>query len=371
MKTCALLALLCLMAAPAWATHLLGGHIQVRYVSSTTYEITVSLFMDETAGRIAADQTNSISLCLGDGTLIPVVRASRSIIAGVAISINQYKTTHAYSAPGVYRIAVNAENRTSMINLNQGTDNLFSIATTIQVNSAARNTTPVFEPPLALWQAATNQRTALSLRATDADGDSLAYLLTRPLTTTGASECRAASAVPQYQFPNDVARVGTYKLNSRTGELVWDAPTRAGQYAASILIQEWRAGVLISETYAENTIRVQDRTGTTNPIPPYEPAAQVPTVITATESEVDGEVQVFVFPNPVQVYLQASLQTVEPTAVHIQLLDLSGRVIVEEHLSQRRTVHEHTIGVADLPTGVYVLNVNLNGKTVRRKIIKQ
>lgn len=371
MKIFTLLALICLMAAPAWSSHLLGGQIQTRKLSGNTYEITVMLYMDEANGKMATDQTSSIPVCLGDGNIISAVRLSRRLITGQNISANAYRFTYAYNGPGVYRITTAITNRTQMTNLSQALENPFALSTTIQVNSNAQNTTPVYEPTLDLWQVAINQRTALNFRATDADGDSLTYALVRPLTNSLSAACTTPpSIVGQYFFPNDVSKKGTYKLNARTGELVWDAPTTAGQYSAVVLIREWRNGIQIGESYVETVIRVQDKAGTPSPIPPYEPAAEL-SIVTGTDPEADNGLLLTVSPNPVQSQFVARLRSNKATKATLQLLDLSGRIVAEKALNRPNIDHETTFSVENLPSGLYVLKADINGRIISQKVVKQ
>ncbi len=368
MKTYTLLALLCLIAAPAWASHFLGGQIQAKNMSGNTYQITVVLFMDE--GNAASDQTNSVPVCLGDGSTVSAVRAARRII-GQNISVNTYQFTHTYNGPGVFRITTSMANRTPMVNLSQANQSIFSLSTTIQNNGNLRNATSIFEPSPELWQVGVNQRATLSLRAVDADGDSLSYALIKPITNSLSTACTTPFAVEEYVFPNAVSSKGTYKLNAQTGELIWDAPTTTGQYAASILVREWRNGIQIGESYVETVIRVQDKAGSPSPIPPYEPAAETPSLVTGIETDTEPELTLTVSPNPVQSQLMARIRATKSTTATLQLLNLTGQIVAEKALNRPDTTHEITFSVENLPSGLYVLKANVNGQIISQKIIKQ
>lgn len=370
MKSFLLLALLCLMAASAWASHLLGGQIQTKNTSGNAYEITVVLYMDEENGRTASDATSSVPVCLGDGTTVNAVRATRRIV-GQNISVNVYRFYHTYNGPGIYQITTSLANRTTMVNLTQANESAFSLTTTIQAIGNRLNSTPVFEPSPDFLQVGVNQRSTLSFQATDADGDSLSYALVKPLTSASSNTCTTPISVSQYVFPNDVSKKGTYKLNSRTGELVWDAPTTAGQYLAAILVREWRNRVQISESYIETFIRVQDKPGTPSPIPPYQPATETPAIITSVEANPESEFVFTISPNPIQSQLVARFRSNKPTTVQFQLLDLSGRVVAEKVLVHPRTDHELILPVENLASGVYILKAVANDRVVNRKVMKQ
>lgn len=370
MKSVTFLALWCLMAIPAWASHLLGGQIQAQNVSGTSYSIRITIYMDQAAGRQASDLMNTIPVCLGDGNVVNVGRSIQSTGTGNPMSINIYQFSHTYNGSGTYRITTSIANRTPVVNLSQAGDQVFTLSTMILATPNMRNSTPSFDILSDFWQVVTNQRTTLPFYAADNENDSLVYLLARPLTAPLATTCNSPSSLTQYQYPNAVSQKGTYKLNARTGELVWDAPTMAGQYSAIIRVQEWRNGVQISESYIETFIRVQDKAGTPSPIPPYEPAAEVG-IITGTDPEADNGLMLTVSPNPVQNQFVARLRSSKVIKPTLQLLDLSGRIVAERTLTRPNTDHETTFSVENLPSGLYVLKVDVGGRVLSQKVMKQ
>lgn len=371
MKSVYLLALLGLMAAPAWATHLLGGQIQVRNVSGNTYEITIVVFGDESLGSGATSVMNSIPVCLGDGSTQEAERKARAFTADRTVSINTYRFNYTYNAPGSYRITTSITNRTSATNLPQVADTPFTLSTTVQASGNFRNSTPIFDPTSSSFiSLGTNQRAILNFRSADAEGDSVVYILARPLTTPTSAPCNAPNPLAQYQYPNAVSQRGTYKLNGRTGELVWDAPTTPGQYSAAIQIWEYRNGVQISESSVETILKVVDKAGTPSTIPAYEPASEVGIVL-ATDPEADNGLMLTVSPNPVQNQFVASLRSNKPTAVRLQLLDVAGRIVAEKTLTRPTVDHENTFTTESLPSGMYVLKADADGRILSRKIFKQ
>ncbi|RYF72970.1 MAG: gliding motility-associated C-terminal domain-containing protein, partial [Cytophagaceae bacterium] len=87
--------------------------------------------------------------------------------------------------------------------------------------------------------------------------------------------------VPQYQLPSDVISPGrteagtspaSFSVNSRTGDVCWDAPMEAGQYNYAFIIQEWRNGVLIGEITRDVQVIVIDAT---NKRPLIDPIADI------------------------------------------------------------------------------------------------
>jgi Secretion system C-terminal sorting domain len=372
MKPFYFLALFGLMAAPAWATHLLGGQIQARNTSGNTYEITVVLYMDEAAGRISSDQMSQISVCMGDGNLRTIPRTTRTAIFDKTLSVNIWRFTHSYPGPGVYEVTCSITGRSKMANITVSEETNLTLRTTLQVRGGSLNTTPAFSLTEEFLNIGINQRAALNFRVTDPDGDSLTYALVRPFTTQLAANCNPV-ALAQYQYPNAVSQRGTYRLNARTGELVWDAPVASGQYVATIQIREWRNGIQISESQVETILRVLDKAGTSSTIPPFEPAAEVVSggLVLGTESDTETDLLLTVSPNPVQEQLTVQVRSQKSAPLRLQLLDLTGRVMDEKNFTQPRTDQKTVFSVGSLPSGVYLIRADFGGRVLSRKALKQ
>jgi hypothetical protein len=85
---------------------------------------------------------------------------------------------------------------------------------------------------------------AHELQPFDADGDSLSFELVEPI----GDEC---TAVPGYQFPNEVVP-GPYGISvNSAGVLQWDSPQLAGLYSVAIRCMEWRDGEMIGAVTRE------------------------------------------------------------------------------------------------------------------------
>ena len=365
---------LVLMSVQTYATHILGGYVQAKRVSPTSlqYDIIVTLYLDEVYGRASADDANTIQLCFGDGTTGTVTRATRRFVADRIASLNVYQIKHIYNGPGTFVITTNVPNRTEARNLPQADQLPFTLSTTLLINNQLTNQTPTLAIPETGFRLATRQRATINLQATDAEGDSLVYGLVRPLTSTAMQSCEQRTATA-YQFPNDVIRQGTYKIDSRTGTLVWDTPVDLGRYVIAISIDEWRNGVSISRTIHEITVFVEDRPGTPTPIPPYEPAIEgiFSGIITALPEYTDADVEVVVFPNPVENRLQVAIRSRKIVTPVVQLRDTNGRLIHELRFSRPARQHEQLIDMESLSAGTYVLHTEVNGRSITEKILKK
>lgn len=371
MKTVPLLCLLLLSVQMAQATHLIGGYIQAKRVGGSflTYEITVALYMDGVRGTVASTQASSVSLCFGDGATGLIARQNQVDVLNKAVSLSTYRTVHTYSGPGTYALTVSIANRTNVLTIPNADNQLFTLRTTISANATASNQTPTPGFPENGFHVGINQRMTLALKATDADGDSLVYGLAKPLTSQATDLCNRQTIL-SYQFPNDVTRQGTFKLNNRTGDLVWDAPTKLGWYSVAIAIDEYRNGSLISQTTQEIMLFVEDLPGTPVIVPPYEPAMEG-AVVTATTSYADADINLTTFPSPVDDRLQVLIQTSNPTTATVQLLDVNGRKLHELTLSRPARRHEPVISMGSLVPGVYLIRADVGGRSLLRRVVKR
>ncbi|GAB4038189.1 T9SS type A sorting domain-containing protein [Spirosoma jeollabukense] len=373
MKTFLLLCQILLTIQAARASHLLGGYMQAKPVagSAQTYLVTVALYLDEVRGQVASSQTTSLSVCFGDGTIGIANRQSQVLVLSKTVSLNMYQTTHTYYGPGTYVLTTSLPGRSLTQNITDATNQLFTLGTTIFTNTTLQNQTPTPGFPEAGFHINLNQKAVLPLKATDAEGDSLVYGLTKPLTSTYSDLC-VRRAITTYKFPNDVTQQGTFKLNNRTGDLVWDVPTREGFYSVALTVDEYRNGVLISQTLQEVPLFVEDRPGTPAPVPPYEPAIEGAIgIVTGITTYADADVAFTAFPNPVNDRLQVVIQTSNPTTATLQLIDISGRKRYELVIKKLSRQHEHVIDMDGLAPGVYLLRANVGERSLVQKIVKQ
>lgn len=371
MKTFTLIALVLWSACASYATHLLSGHIQVKPEASRplTYEIRLIVYLDEIRGAAASNTMTSVTLCLGDGQTREVFRESRRLLNGNSISYNSFRINHTYSGPGTYTISASLLNRSPVLN-SSNSEVPLSLSTTFLVNSAL-NQTPDLSIllPSTGFTIANKQRVVFPLQANDPDGDSLVYLLAKPQTAQANNLC-SIRQTPSYQYPNDFSRQGTFKLNSRTGELIWDTPTQQGPFSVAITVYEYRNGILLSQTSEEITLLVIDKPVTPDSLPPYEPATEG-VLVTDLPDYRDESISFTTFPNPVDDHLQVVIQTNKPSLVVTQLLAINGRELYQLATGKTARKHEQTINMNSLAPGVYLLKATIDGQSAVRKIVKR
>lgn len=369
MKSLLLLSLLVLYVSVATASHINGGYIQAKARSGLTYDISVFLYLNELVPS-AVEGLNSVTICFGDGQTGTVIRSTRVFTNTKELSLNTYPIAHTYAGPGTYTITVSIPGRTNALNLSNILNPTFTLATTFITGTGLSNQTPTASAtPLIMPYAGLGQPVTLSLQATDAEGDSIVYGLTRPQTSTNENTC-GHQLVTGYQFPNDFLHQGTFTLHNQTGQLNWIAPAQAGSYSVALNLYEYRKGVLISQTLQEFTLLVEDLPGTPVPIPPYEPAIEG-AVVTAITDYADKDVDLITFPNPVEGRLQVVIQSSNPTTALLQLVDEQGRSLHELRFPRAARQHEQVIGMDSLSPGIYFLKADVNGRQLLRKVVKK
>ena len=349
------------------ATHLRGGYIQVRSVTGLTYEISVYVFNDEVSGSAAAAATTSTSVCFGDGTTRNVARLSQILSPNRTTSISTYRTTYTYAGPGTYTVTTSQGNRTGVLNIPNAGNFLMALTTTFITGTTVQ--TPRLSIPETGFTAPLNQRYVLPFSSADFTGDSLSYSLAKPLISASDNGCLGTDA-RGYQYPNDLTRQGTYILNNRTAILVWNAPTKEGNYSAAITVREYRDGVVISQTQFEFLITVIDTPGTPGVIPAYQPATEVG-LVTAIPDYRDEAATLTTFPNPVDDRLQVVIQSSSPAPATLRLIDMSGRTLHELTFKKASRQHEQVISMAGVSSGEYLLQAEVNGRSLVRKVVKK
>jgi hypothetical protein len=218
------------------------------------------LYMDSNS---PASNNNNETIFFGDGTSLDITRNQR-----IQLPNNVYRCVyyfeHTYNAPGSYVTSYVGELRyTGVRNMIDPASQSFYIYTRVTIDPVIGvNRSPVLNAP-AIDFAATNQVFLHNPAAFDADGDSLAFKLrvcqreprdvpaikaAVPPNTPRPEDCRG------YEFPNSqspsvspggkqVAYAGpptptvggnaTFDIDVRSGQLVWNSPSVAGEFNAA------------------------------------------------------------------------------------------------------------------------------------------
>ncbi len=245
----------------ALATHNRAGEIRVEQIgdcNALTIRATITTYTD--IRSVNADR-DTLRLCWGDGTCMNVGRINgprqNGEPVGNFIKKNIYIAEHTYPGRATYTLTMTDPNRVSgiwNINFPNSVNIAFHLATTytfLNPQFQGCNSTPVLlQPPIDIG--CVGQPFQHNPNAYDPDGDSLSYEFIVPRQDINAP-------VPRYLFPNQVdpGANNTLTLNRVTGDILWNAPQREGEFNLAIIIIEWRNGVPIDTTIRDMQIRVE------------------------------------------------------------------------------------------------------------------
>ncbi len=256
----------CLLAVNTlWATHNRAGEITVRQVGDCVESLTVEALIT-TYSKTSSTQADrdSLEIFWGDGTSEFVLRVNgpgnppQGDPLENDIKLNYYRAVHTYPARGRYTIGMRDPNRIGdILNVNPP----FSINVEFYIQTVFTlpnpqfqgcNDTPIFlQPPIDV--ACVGKVFTHNPNAIDFDGDSLAYFPIVPLAGPNLE-------VPNYLYPDMIAPGpnNNITLDNVTGDIVWDAPQRAGEYNYTIIIVEYREGIALDTIVRDMQIRVEN-----------------------------------------------------------------------------------------------------------------
>ncbi|HMZ25492.1 MAG TPA: gliding motility-associated C-terminal domain-containing protein, partial [Saprospiraceae bacterium] len=231
----------CLLLLPLWAhaTHNRAGEIIFQQIGELRIRASIITYTKESSHDADRD---TLILYWGDGTFQKVGRNNGSghgISLGGDVKYNIYTYEHTYPSRGTYTISMTDPNRNGgILNVNPpNSDNVpFYLETTFTfLNSTFQgynNTPTLLQPPID--EGCIDQPFIHNPNAFDIDGDSLAYELIVPMMAKN-------TPVPNYIFPDQIVAGANniLTLNPITGDIVWNAPKKAGEYNIAIRVNEY------------------------------------------------------------------------------------------------------------------------------------
>ena len=362
---------LCLSSSASYATHLLGGEIRAENVSGQTYKISAQLYFDVSPGGLgSSDAQNMIKLCFGDGNTADVQRTSYTKLSGDqnGITIGTYEVTYTYPSSGIFQISTNVTNRTGNL-LNFTNAELSEMFLWTVINTQVQNSTPILPTPI--FSAGAKQIFTVDLKPVVTDADSITAHLQK-LSKSSPGTCGVRSINEKYAYPNEVSKKGTFAVDRTNNKLVWNAPELLGNYIYAVVIDEWRNGVKISETYREGLILVTDKAGPTVEIPAYVPVNEAGIVSAIPDADVENlSLVVEAFPVPTEDFLTVRVNSVAPTTLRVQVINLDGQIVREIKTGTKMTQWSQQIDLRRITKGLYMIRViNDQGKFATRKIVR-
>jgi len=269
---CALLLIFCSLTAVLQATHLVGGNFRVTQVSGSDFDVELIIFRDDGGGNAGLDQSYEVKVYRAQDSVLystfKVTRAQRERVklgdgcfSPIGLNFEEYLYTGDVllpDLPGGYLLVTtdccrNRRITNADIHINPLTSSPDNFLTyTAKVPNPAlpglyHSPDLGFYPPTGYF--CINYLQSTDLSATDEDGDSLVYELTRPLDSLLQEDTLKVEFL-KYEAPysqnNIIGGDSPLSLDPVTGILTGQ-PDVKGVFVFSYLVKEYRDGALIGE----------------------------------------------------------------------------------------------------------------------------
>ncbi|MGB0888200.1 MAG: hypothetical protein ACPGSL_08770, partial [Vicingaceae bacterium] len=272
MKKLLLVSLFVLLGtASSFASHLMGGEITYVYVGNDQYEVTLIVYRDCSGIDVGQSQTvtfESTSCAQDFDVVFPLI----TTVDVSQVCPTETTTCNGGTLPGteqwVYRDTVtmtpcsdwiihwnNGNRNPAITNLvDPDLTNLFVMATLDNIVGSNNNSPQYLAIPTPYL--CSGQLNIFNHGASDADGDSLYYTLAQPLTTPGPP----GTPIPYtlgYSINDPVITTAGMNLIPETGEMCF-TPTQAQICVVSVVVSEYRNGVLIGTQIREMQVVVEN-----------------------------------------------------------------------------------------------------------------
>jgi gliding motility-associated-like protein len=240
---------------PLFATHNRAGEITYEQLDNLTIRATITTYTRTSS--FAADR-DSLEIFWGDGTssFVPRVNGTGDALPN-DIKVNYYVKEHTYPTRSSYKLSVTDPNRIAgILNIDfpNSVNIQFYLETTLTLLDSrfqGKNSSAILlQPPIDF--ACVDQIFTHNPNAYDPDGDSIAYELISPFQAEGVE-------VPNYNFPDEISSGpnNLLTLDPITGDITWDSPKVQGEFNLTILIKEYREGILINQIIRDMQILVR------------------------------------------------------------------------------------------------------------------
>jgi gliding motility-associated-like protein len=270
----------CLLVIGSWATHIVGGEINYRYLGSNVYEVELTVFRDcgptNTLGTGFDEEAIIGFYNLGNGDLqellylplagaeveyVPVFLANPCFILPPDVCVERAvylgQVVLPFNANGYTAVYQRCCRNPSIVNLDFPNGNGTTIYTSIPGTTLVdeQNNDAYFNnyPPVALCRDA---EFFFDHSATDLDGDSLSYTLCSPMHGGSQADPAPIPESPPYtevtwasgfSWDYPIESDPAFAIDAVTG-LMTGTATVNGQYVLGVCVNEYRDGVLINSS---------------------------------------------------------------------------------------------------------------------------
>ncbi|MEY2829147.1 MAG: hypothetical protein RIQ33_1005 [Bacteroidota bacterium] len=252
MKKILLIIVLVISTSQLFASHLMGGQLTAKRIDSFKYEMLLTVYRDTDGIPIYSTDVFHYSI---DSMGVWVSIANRTIaVDSGKYFINgteeyHYIDTFTFPTSGKFLVTYsNCCRNAAIINMTTPSGESLFLQTILTIDSSGGNSTPEFlNPPVTVAQK--NWPWYYNPLPYDADGDSIAWQLVTPLSSSGA-------LVAGYVLPRANGLL-PFTLDTITGAITW-MPDTIGHFVASFLVSEFKNGIKIGEIRRDMQIIVID-----------------------------------------------------------------------------------------------------------------
>jgi len=262
----------------SYASHLMGAEITYVNVGGNDYEVTLIVYRDCSGITVSPNQTvtfQSASCAQNINFSIPFIQTNdvSQVCAGQLTTCNGgfVPGTEQYVYRGIVTLTPCSDwimhwnsgtrNPATTNLVNASSKNLYIQNTLNNIIGANNNSPQFFNIPTPYLCA--NQLAIYSHAASDADGDSLYYIFNQPLGTPGPPGTPIAF-MAGYTLLQPMITTAGMNLNQTTGEMCF-TPAQSQISVVSVLISEFRNGVLIGTQIREMQVIVDNTCNNQNP----------------------------------------------------------------------------------------------------------
>ncbi|WP_375435529.1 gliding motility-associated C-terminal domain-containing protein [uncultured Hymenobacter sp.] len=273
----------------AQATHIVGGEMDLQYLSGSNYSITLNLYFDALNGNAGALDTTltvsifdkatnvrmqNLNLRLRTNTFVsytnPACTSSSLVTRRLVYTVGVELAANRYASPAGYYAAVERCCRNNGISNIQnpgdaGQTFYLEFPAVVRNGQPFRDSTPRIFPPLSDY-ACRNELFYYDFGGQDADGDSLVYELATPFngnSSPGNPKPVAAAPQPYREITwsngrsetSQIPGSPTLTINRFTGRLQV-RPSQVGLFVFGLKCSEYRRGVKIGETRRDFQLKV-------------------------------------------------------------------------------------------------------------------
>ncbi len=288
------------------AAHVVGGNFQIEQTGANSFNISLSVFRDCSAGNFRFEYTNEMQIGLFDkstNTLMQTLIPDTIAISPIDLSDPCYTPTICVeegrytfdnvtipdNPNGYYLVWERCCRNPSLLNLNDPTNTgLVNYAEIPDPATLNMNSSPVFGPYPSNGFLCVNNNKQIDFSAVDPDGDNLVYSLITPSkgntgnalagnpptlfnsTTTPAGPqpgpYTPATWAAGYSLVNPFGAGGSLTIDANTG-LINATVSNTGLFAFAVLVEEFRGGIKIGEVIRE--MQFEGVNCATNDLPTY------------------------------------------------------------------------------------------------------